>query len=50
MKENQKIILSGQLYTAPKAESVEIVNQGVLCGSDIGETEIFLGVSKGGLN
>ena len=32
MKEN-KIVLKGQEYAAPKTESVEIINQGVLCAS-----------------
>ena len=29
----QRIVLKGQAYAAPKTESVEIMNQGVLCGS-----------------
>ena len=29
----QKIVLNGQAYAAPKTESVEIINQGVLCAS-----------------
>ena len=32
MKEN-KIVLKGQEYATPQTESVEIVNQGVLCSS-----------------
>ena len=32
MKEN-KIVLKGQEYATPQTESVEIVNQGVLCAS-----------------
>ena len=32
MKES-KIVLKGQEYATPKTESVEIKNQGVLCGS-----------------
>ena len=32
MKES-KIVLKGQEYATPKTESVEITNQGVLCGS-----------------
>ena len=32
MKEN-KIALRGQVYATPRTESVEIVNQGVLCAS-----------------
>ena len=30
---NEKIVLKGQEYTAPRTESVEITNQGVLCAS-----------------
>lgn len=30
---NEKIVLKGQVYATPKTESVEITNQGVLCGS-----------------
>ena len=33
MKVNDKIVLKGQEYAAPRTESVEIVNQGVLCAS-----------------
>lgn len=29
----EKIVLRGHVYAAPKTESVEITNQGVLCGS-----------------
>ena len=32
MKEN-KIVLKGHEYATPRTESVEITNQGVLCGS-----------------
>ena len=32
MKEN-KIVLKGHEYATPRTESVEIVNQGVLCAS-----------------
>ena len=32
-KVEKKIALRGQVYAAPKTESVEIKNQGVLCGS-----------------
>ena len=32
MKEN-KIVLKGHEYATPQTESVEIVNQGVLCAS-----------------
>ena len=30
---NEKIVLKGQEYAAPRTESVEITNQGVLCAS-----------------
>ncbi len=33
MKVEKKIALKGQVYATPKTESVEIKNQGVLCGS-----------------
>ena len=29
----KKIVHNGQAYSAPRAESIEIKNQGVLCGS-----------------
>ena len=32
----QKIVHDGQAYSAPRAESIEIKNQGVLCGSTRG--------------
>ena len=44
----QKIVLNGQAYAAPKTESVEIINQGVLCASG-GGAKFGLGVGKGGL-
>ena len=31
----EKIVLKGQVYATPKTESVEIVNQGVLCNSSV---------------
>ena len=37
MKE-KKIVLKGQEYAAPRTESVEITNQGVLCASSFGMT------------
>ena len=42
MKKENKIVLKGQEYAAPKTESVEIINQGVLCasGGDSGAFEI----------
>ena len=50
MKENQKIVLKGQTYATPKTESVEIVNQGVLCGSAAPAGVTFkLGVDSRGL-
>ena len=39
----QKIVLSGQAYVAPRAKSFRIANQGVLCAS--GGT-----ISSGGFN
>ena len=33
MKKEKKIVLKGQEYAAPRTESVEITNQGVLCAS-----------------
>ena len=32
----QKIVLSGQAYVAPRAKSFRIANQGVLCSSSGG--------------
>ena len=45
---NEKIVLNGQAYAAPKTESVEIVNQGVLCASG-GGAKFGLGVGSKGL-
>ena len=46
----QKIVLNGQAYSAPRAESIEIKNQGVLCGSGGGAKGGFgLGADSGGL-
>ena len=51
MKVKEKIALRGQVYATPRTESVEIVNQGVLCGSGGGGTKAFgINVGKGGLN
>ena len=49
MKNVTKIALRGQVYAAPKTESVEIKNQGVLCGSGAaaGSSKIGVGVGKG---
>ena len=33
MKVSNKIVLKGHEYAPPRTESVEISNQGVLCGS-----------------
>ena len=33
MKKLERIVLNGQAYSAPRAESIEIKNQGVLCAS-----------------
>ena len=46
---NEKIVLKGQVYATPKTESVEIVSQGVLCGSSVA-LGITLGVNSGTLN
>ena len=49
MKEN-KIVLKGQKYVAPKTESVAVSNQGVLCGSAAPAGVTFkLGVDSRGL-
>ena len=49
MKEN-KIVLKGQEYATPQTESVEIINQGVLCGSAAPAGVTFkLGVDSRGL-
>ena len=47
MKVNDKITLRGQEYAAPRTESVEIVNQGVLCASGGGAKGIVT-FGKGG--
>ena len=31
--QNVKIVLKGQKYAAPRAEGLEVMNQGVLCAS-----------------
>ena len=50
MKVNDKIALRGQVYATPKTESVEIKNQGVLCGSGGGGAKLTLtGMGKGSL-
>ena len=52
MKVENKIALRGQVYAAPKTESVEIINQGVLCasGGGGGRGSFGLTVGNGGLN
>ena len=35
MKKEVRIVLKGRNYQAPQTESVEITNQGVLCGSPV---------------
>ena len=45
----QKIVLNGQAYAAPKTESVEIINQGVLCASGGGAKGFGLGAGSKGL-
>ena len=50
MKVKEKIALRGQVYATPKTESVEIKNQGVLCGSGGGGAKGMLsGFSKNGI-
>ena len=46
---NEKIVLKGQKYATPKTESVEIINQGVLCASGGGTKGFGLGVDSRGL-
>ena len=41
----EAIFLKGQEYAAPRAESIEVVNQGVLCASV--ELEFKLEVEEG---
>ena len=48
-KVEKKIALRGQVYAAPKTESVEIKNQGVLCGSGGGGGLKSSGGFKAGL-
>ena len=52
-KVEKKIALRGQVYATPRTESVEIKNQGVLCGSGGGGgggTKLTLkGMSNGSL-
>ena len=48
MKE-EKIALKGQMYATPQTESVEIVNQGVLCASGGGTKLTLKGMSNGSL-
>ena len=43
MKEN-KIVLKGHEYATPRTESVEISNQGVLCGSGASGSISKLGI------
>ena len=47
MKKEKKIVLKGQEYAAPRTESVEITNQGVLCASGGGAKGIVT-FGKGG--
>lgn len=49
MKVENKIALRGQVYAAPKTESVEIINQGVLCASGGGTKGFGLGAGSKGL-
>ena len=48
MNSNKKIVLRGQEYAAPRTESVEITNQGVLCASGLLNASGITKVSKGG--
>ena len=48
MKNVTKIALRGQVYAAPKTESVEIKNQGVLCGSGGGYNLNSYGINNKG--
>ena len=48
MKVEKRIALKGQEYAAPKTESVEIKNQGVLCGSGGGYNLNSYGIGKSG--
>ena len=46
----QRIVLNGQAYAAPKTESVEIINQGVLCASGAsGGSKFSIGATGKGL-
>ena len=50
MKKENKIVLKGQEYAAPKTESVEIINQGVLCASGAsGGSKFSIGATGKGL-
>ena len=49
MKVENKIALRGQVYATPKTESVEIINQGVLCASGGGAKLTLTGMGKGSL-
>lgn len=52
MKVKDKIALRGQVYATPKTESVEIMNQGVLCasgGGGGGAKLTLTGMGKGSL-
>ena len=42
----ERIALRGQVYATPKTESVEIVNQGVLCASALQAPVSSSGISK----
>ena len=47
--QKEKIVLNGQAYAAPKTESVEIINQGVLCALGGGRSSITSFTSGGSL-
>ena len=49
MKVKEKIALRGQVYATPKTESIEIINQGVLCSSAGDAKGMLSGFSKNGI-
>ena len=49
-KVENKIVLKGHEYATPRTESVEITNQGVLCGSGKSSFGMTLNVNSKGLN
>ena len=49
MYNKTKIVLHGHEYAAPQTESVEIINQGVLCASGASAKSFGIGVTGRGL-